>query len=194
MIEIGRSRFLWPLLMAWGALSACSSFSHIVRHSDPLTPDQHMQLGASYETQGLKEDARQQYEAALHLQRKYEPALIALGNLAFESGDWKGAEKRYRQVLRGDRDHAGANNNMAMVFLARGKDLDKAEQFAQTALKQGGALRPYVLETLASIYIRQSRTLEAQKCLDEADAAAGIENTALREQLAKTREALEARE
>jgi hypothetical protein len=33
----------------------------------------------------------------------------------------------------------------------RGKDLDKAERYAQTALKQNGTLRPYVLDTLDQI-------------------------------------------
>ena len=169
------------------ALPACATFSPLVRHSDPLTPDQHMQLGASYEAQGLTESAGQQYEAALRLQKKYIPAHIARGNLAFASGDLRKAEVCYRQVLRLDRNHAGANNNLAMVCLTRDKDLDKAERYAQTALKQGGPLRPYVLETLAELYIRQARSSEARKILDEADASAPLDDTALREQLAKTR-------
>jgi len=146
-----------------------------------------MQLGASYEAQGLTEAAGGQYDAALRLQSHYIPAHIARGNLAFSGGNLKKAEACYRRVLRLDRNHAGANNNLAMVFLERGKDLKKAERYAQTALKQGGPLRPYVLETLAEIYIRQARAPEARKVLDEADAVAPSDNTALREELDKTR-------
>lgn len=182
----------WMALLMMTVLPACATFPQLVRHSDPLTPEQHMQLGASYEAQGLKENAGQQYEAALQLDKKYTPALIARGNLAFDSGDLKKADASYRRVLRLDPNHAGANNNLAMVYLARGKDLDKAEQYAEKALKQEGPLRPYVLETLASIYIRQNRRFEAQKILDQADAAAPADNQALCEQLAKTREKLEA--
>ncbi len=187
--SIGRAGLFFLLMTV---LPACSTFPQLVRHSDPLTPEQHLQLGAAYETQGLKENAGQQYASALHGDKKNIPALIAIGNLAFERGELKKAEACYRRVLRLDPNHAGANNNLAMVFLSRGKDLDKAERHAQMALKQEGPLRPYVLDTLASIYIQQDRRSEAWKILDEADAAAPSDNQVLRDQIAKTRERLEA--
>jgi len=185
-----RNHIVWAFLFLI-LLPACASFSQLVRHSDPLTPEQHMQLGASYEAQGLNDSAGQQYEAALQLDGKYIPALMAGGNIAFANGDMKKAEASYRRVLRLDPNHAGANNNLAMVFLSRGKDMEQAERYAQIALNQGGPLRPYVLETLAEIYIRQARTSEAQKTLDEADAVAFAVNKDLCEQLAKTRQTLE---
>jgi Tfp pilus assembly protein PilF len=107
--------------------------------------------GLSYESQGLKDPADDQYAAALRLEKKYIPAHIARGNLAYAAGDLKKAEASYRRALRIDPNNEGANNNMAMVLLQRGKDLDKAERYAQTALKQNGTLRPYVLDTLDQI-------------------------------------------
>ena len=187
---IGRNHFIRVLLCVLVIFPSCSTYSLLVRHTDPLTPEQHMQLGASYEAQGLTEAAGQQYEAALRLQKKYIPAYIAKGNLAFVSGDLKKAETCYRQVLRLDRNHAGANNNLAMVYLSLGKDMDKAERYAQTALKQEGSLRPYVLETLASIYMQQGRTSLAWKVLEEAESAAPFDDPVLCAQLAKTREVL----
>ena len=182
--------FSWGFILMWGVLQGCSAFPQLVRHTDPLTSDEHLRLGAAYEAQGLTEDAAKQYEAAWQLQKNNGPALIALGNLAFKSGDLKTAESRYRQVLQLDPHHAGANNNLAMIYLSRGNDLKTAEQFALSALTQGGSLKPYVLETLADIYIQQERYAEARKSLDEADAVAPSDNKPLREQLAKTREKL----
>jgi tetratricopeptide (TPR) repeat protein len=149
-------------------------------------------LGAAYETQGLTEAAGREYEAALRLRSDFIPAHIAQGNLAFARGDSKRAAACYRRALRLDRAHAGANNNLAMVYLTRGEDLDAAERYARTALERGGRLRPYVLDTLASICVRRVRLDEARKLLDEADAAAPADDTALRAQLAETRKTLEA--
>jgi len=178
------------LMMTVTVLQGCSALPQLVRHSDPLSAEEHVRLGASYEAQGLNGAAVEQYKAALHLQKNNIPALVAWGNLAFEQGDLKNAEACYHRILRLNPNHAGANNNLAMVYLATGKQLDKAEQCAQRALKQGGPLKPYVLDTLATIYIREGRISEAQKALDEAVAAAPEDNKPLRDQLARTREKL----
>jgi len=129
----------------------------LVRHRDPLTATEHLQLGNSYEDQGLHDLAIEQFQEALRLQKNNGVAL----------------------------------NNLAMVYLATGKSLDKAEQYAQMALKQGGPLKPYVLDTLATIYIQEGRSSEAQRALDDAVAAAPEDNPRLRDQLAKTRETLQ---
>jgi tetratricopeptide (TPR) repeat protein len=168
-------------------LQGCSVMPQLVWHSDPLSAEEHVRLGTSYEAQGLNDDAAQQYQAALHLQRNNIPALVAWGNLAFGKGDWKTAGACYLRILRRDPTHAGANNNLAMVYLATGKHLDKAERCALMALKQGGPLKPYVLDTLATIYIREGRFAEARKALDEAFTTAPQDNKALRDQLANTR-------
>ncbi len=102
-------------------LQGCSALPQLVRHSDPLSAEEHVRLGTPYEAQGLKEEAVQQYKTALHLQKNNIPALAAWGNLAFEKGDWKKAEACYRRILRLDPDQAGANPNLARGYLATGK-------------------------------------------------------------------------
>ncbi len=181
----------WALLLAFPALQSCSVFPQLIKHRDALTPEEHMQLGEAYEAQGLKEDAGHQYESALGFRKKYIPALIARGNLAFENRNLEKAETYYRKVLRIDANHAGANNNMAMICLARGRDLDQAERFVQTALKENTPLKPYALETLAVIYIETNRYPEARKALDEADHIAPSNDAALCEQLLKTRKKIQ---
>ena len=176
------------LLVLAVLFQGCSALPQLVRHRDPLSAEEHLRLGASYEAQGLTDSAARQYQAALHLQKNNIPALIARGNLAFEKADWKNAEACYRRVLRLDPAHVGANNNLAMVYLSSGKDLDKAERWARMALEQGGPLKPYVLDTLAAIYIREGRYSAARKVLDDAVAVvAPAGDKALREQLTKTR-------
>jgi tetratricopeptide (TPR) repeat protein len=186
------ARAAWAALLAGSLLSGCAAFPQMVRHPDPLTPAQHVQLGASYEAEGLRDDARRQYDAALRGPEKSVPALIARGNLAFNEGDLKAAERHYRRALRLEPGHAGANNNLAMVLLTRGrkKDLERAEGFAKRALDGGGPLKPYVLETLASIYIAEGRVPEARRSLEEAVSSAPPGNEELRRQLERTRQRL----
>ena len=158
--EVRAHRRPWTavlLLTAFG--QGCSALPQLVRHSDPLTAEEHVQLGNSYEEQGLHDRAIEQFQEALHLQK----------------------------------NNAVALNNLAMVYLAAGKDLSKAERWAQMALNQGGPLKPYVLDTLATIYIQEHRYPEARKALDEAARAAPTDNKALGDQLAKSREHLKVR-
>jgi len=180
------------LLIVLSGLEACSGFPRLVVLRDPLTPEEHVTLGSSYEAQGLRDLAAQEYHAALRRQTEYVPALVGLGNLSFAGGALQEAADYYRQALDAEPTHPGAGNNLAMVYLARGDQLDEAERLARQALEQGGALRPYVLETLARIYMRQGRDREAEAALDEAEALAPPENTALRERVAESRRELEA--
>jgi tetratricopeptide (TPR) repeat protein len=175
-----------------GALQACSSFPHIVVLHDPLTPEEHATLGATYEGQGFKEMAAREYQAALHQQDDFTPALIGLGNLSFESGALREAEDYYRRALDAAPYHPGASNNLAMVYLSRGERLDEAERLARIAVEQAGPLRPYILDTLAKIYARTGRYQEAKAALAEAEAAAPSENKTLRERLAQSRQELAA--
>lgn len=174
-------------------LPACATFPQMARHADPLTPRQHLQLGAVYEAQGQADNAAAQYEAAIKADRKYLPGHLALGNLAFAAGDMAKAETHYRQARRLDPRDAAANNNLAMVYLTVGKNLDKAERYAERALEQGGPLRPYVLETLTELYLREGRVLEARIAQKAAEESAPADNKELQARIAKNREQLPAK-
>lgn len=181
---------LWTCIALAGFLQGCGSLRQVVRHKDPLSPDQHVQLGSLYSAQGLKESARREFDAALRLDKKHLAALVARGNLAFVGNDLKEAGGYYRRALDVDPDHPLANNNLAMVYLARGEKLEKVERLVLKALAQGGPSKPYVLETLATVYIRQGRNEDARKALDEAEASASPGDRALLAQIADTRKTL----
>lgn len=166
--------------------------AHMVGYQDPLSADEHMKLGSSYEDKGLRSAAAKEYGAALRKQKSYVPAFIALGNLSFEEGNLVEAEIYYRKALDKEPDHPSANNNLAVVYLTRGSRLDTAEQLAQRALKGAGALAPYVLDTLAHIYMREGRFQQAKAALDSADAQAPSDNVFLKQRLMQTRRNLEA--
>jgi hypothetical protein len=77
-----------------------------------------------------------------------------------------------------------------MVVLAGNGSLTEAEALAQDALLTAGTLRPYVLDTLANIYLRERRYAEAEGAVAQAEAATPPENSAVLAQLLETRKSI----
>ena len=174
-------------MILWAGSSACSGMPQIRVLHDPLTAEEHVTLGLTYESQGHSELAANEYRTALRQEPGFVPALVGLGNIAFAEGELEESETYYQQALAASPDHPGANNNLAMLYLARGTNLQEAEQLALRALSQTGPLRPYVLDTLAHIYARQARYEEALAAMDNAEAAAPMHDKILHERLIKLR-------
>jgi len=168
-------------------LAACAHAPRLGEAADALSAEEHLRLGASYEAQGMRADAVRQYEEAVSRSTSCAEGWLALGNIAFTDGRLTAAEDCYRKALQASPQHPGAANNLAMVYLEQNGSLTEAEALAQSALLNAGALRPYVLDTLANIYLRQKRYEEASTALDRAEEAAPADNAAVHAQLLKTR-------
>lgn len=173
------------------SLAACGHFRAAAALHDPLSADEHLRLGAAYDQQGLAEEALRQYKLAANLQPQSASGWMALGNREFLSGNYDSAESAFRKVLRLAPDHPGANNNLATVFLERGKNLEEAERLALTALGQDSPLKPYILDTVAKIYLQQRRFAEAGRALDEAEASSPPNDPSFLDRLRETRRGLE---
>ena len=178
-------------VIGW-SVSACSTMPQVRVLHDPLTPAEHVTLGLAYESEGRSDLALREYNEALRQQHSYMPAMIGLGNLAFDRGAFKEAEAYYRQALGTTPEDAGANNNLAMVYLTQEEKLHEAERLARIALAQGGPLTPYVLDTMAHIYIRQGRYREARAALNDAEALAPTYDRVLHQRLAELQQELDA--
>ena len=188
--ELKRRRFYWPsALLAF--LCACGHFRALSPFQDPLSAEEHLKLGDSYDQQGLRKESIGQYRTAVRLDPSSEAGWMALGNGEFNEGNLAAAQKAYERVLKLAPSHAGANNNLAMVYLAGNERLSEAEERAKTALRQGGPLRPYILDTLANIYIRGKRYAEAREALDTAQAGSPAGDPSFQERLRLTRRGME---
>lgn len=172
------------------SFSACSDLPRVRVLQDPLTPEEHVTLGLAYEVEGRPELAAREYDGALRKEHRHMTALIGLGNLAFDRGAMEEAEAYYRQALITAPEDPGVNNNLAMVYLTRQEKLDEAERLTSLALAQGGPLQPYVLDTMAHIYVRQGRYREAQTALNNAEALAPPYDGALRKRLTQLQQEL----
>lgn len=183
-----RSALALACLLAAG----CGHLPSLIRHRDALDPQEHVRLGGTYEAQGLKKEAVAQYEAAVKRDPKCAEGWIALGNIGFQDGRFEEAEKYYRKAVTAVPRHPGACNNLAMTILARNGDLAEAEALARDALSQPGSLRPYILDTLANIELRQRRYAEALDLIGQAEAATPAEERLVLEQLKATRDSIQA--
>jgi Flp pilus assembly protein TadD len=99
---------------------------------DPLSKEEHLDLGLSYEKAGSLDLAEREYAAADPLPL----AILGLGNVCFQKGDHKRAEQAYRRVIRLSGDPS-AMNNLAFLLLLEGRDLEEASELAEKAVEEG---------------------------------------------------------
>lgn len=183
-------RFAWLALAC--LLTGCANISRVTAYRDALGPEEHLRLGASYEAQGLRAEASGQYRLAVKGDAGLAEGWLALGNMEFADGRLKEAGAYFRKALKASPRHPGASNNLAMVALAGNGSLTEAEALAQDALLTAGPLRPYVLDTLANIYLRERRYPEADAAVVQAEAVTAPGNSAVLAQLRETRKSINA--
>jgi tetratricopeptide (TPR) repeat protein len=127
--------FLLGLLLLFGAGFAGCALPQIVVLRDPLTPEEHLDLGVAYERKGELEAAIREYHSAV---TKIPLANLHLGNAYFQRGDLGLAEKYYRRAIREEPEHADAYNNLAWLYFTKRENLREAEELALKA----GELNP----------------------------------------------------
>jgi tetratricopeptide (TPR) repeat protein len=161
---------------------------------DALSAEEQYKLGAAYEAEGENDAAVARYRAAVNRDKHYAPAWLALGNRAFASGAFADAETYFRKSLENSPADASASNNLAMTYLARSKRLAEAESLLRDALAKGGdgPLRPYMLDTLANLYLKEKRWDEARVAVDAGIESAKNADKRVQEKLTMTRSSLDA--
>lgn len=171
-----RSLALAALLAAAGGCATPA----VVVPTDPLSPDEHVRLGAAYEREGRADLAAREYGAALLRERRHAAAHLGLGNLAAARGDLAEAERRYRAALAADPQMADALNNLAWVYLQRGDRAEEAASLAARALEAQPARAAYYADTLGLALVRAGRLPEGAVALEQALAAARPADAPLR--------------
>ena len=124
------------------------SFPRVIILKDPLTPEEHLNLGVTYEQQGDFDNAIKEYNlAAKNLPR----AFLYLGNAHFQKKEWKKAEEYYRLAIEKEPDNADAHNNLAWLYYTRREKLDEAETLARRALRLNPGKGDIYRDTLEKI-------------------------------------------
>ena len=140
----------WFLIYALDFLlltSACS-LPRVIIVKDPLTPEEHLNLGVTYEEQGEFDNAIKEYNLAA---KRLPRAHLHMGNAYFQRREWKEAESYYRKAIREEPENADAYNNLAWLYYTKKENLDEAEKLAKKALELNPAKGDIYRDTMEKI-------------------------------------------
>jgi len=135
-------------------ISGCS-FPKIIILRDPLTPEEHLNLGVAYEGRGEFDLAVKEYQRAA---KKLPLALLYLGNAYFLKNQWKEAEVYYRKAIKKNPKNADGYNNLAWLYFTKGENLDEAEALAQKALELDPSESSIYRDTLEKVREKKRAT------------------------------------
>ena len=120
----------------------------IIVLSDPLTPEEHLNLGVTYEKNNELDAALKEYRsAAEHLPIGY----LYMGNVYFVKGETDNAEKYYRKAIDADAGNADARNNLAWLYYTSNMNLEEAELLVREAIRLNPAKADIYRDTLDKI-------------------------------------------
>ncbi len=129
------------------------SFPRIIVLNDPLTPEEHINLGVAYENKGQIELAVEEYKKA---SKKLPAAFLYLGNLHFSIGKPDEAEAYYRKAIKEQPDLADAYNNLAWLYYTKKERLEDAEKLSLKSLELNPSNQNY-MDTLHKIREMKAR-------------------------------------
>jgi len=119
----------------------------LIIDKDPLSPEEHIELGLAYQKNGETDPAIKEYEAA---SRKLAIACLYLANLYFENKNLDLAEKYYQEAISKKPDMADAYNNLAWLYYTRMENLNEAQALSEKAVELTPENQAYQ-DTLAKI-------------------------------------------
>jgi Tfp pilus assembly protein PilF len=114
-------KILTVFLMLLLAACAMPKIPQIIVIDDPLTAEQHNDLGVAYEEKGDFALAEKEYEKAIKRNREWVIPYLNLGHIYYRQGKLDRAERALREGLRVKGDHPDLLNNLAWVLMEKGQ-------------------------------------------------------------------------
>ncbi|MDQ7056009.1 MAG: tetratricopeptide repeat protein [Persephonella sp.] len=115
-------------------LHSCS-VPKIVVLEDPLSAEEHNDLGVVYEKKGMLSLAEREYEKAVNKKPNWDVPYFNLGNLYYKKGDYQKAIQFYKKAVKINPDNSDALNNMAYLYYLLG-DYQKAYYYIKKAISK----------------------------------------------------------
>jgi tetratricopeptide (TPR) repeat protein len=128
-------------------LFSCS-LPRIIVLDDPLTAEEHLNLGVAYEKKGEFDSAVKEYELAA---KKLPVAYLYLGNAYFHKNKLDKAEAHYKRAIEKEDSNADAYNNLAWLYYKKRENLDQAESLALKAMELNPSKNDIYRDTLDKI-------------------------------------------
>jgi tetratricopeptide (TPR) repeat protein len=136
------------LFVSYFLLSVGCALPRIIVLEDPLSPEEHLNLGVAYEKKGEWNSAIAQYRAA---SGELPIANTYIGNVYFQMGDSENAEIFYRRAIKKVPGNGDAYNNLAWLYYTKRENLDEAESLAMKALEVNPSGGDLYRDTLGKI-------------------------------------------
>jgi Tfp pilus assembly protein PilF len=111
-----------PLILIF-LIAACAmpKIPNIIVIDDPLSAEQHNDLGVAYEKKGDFDPAGKEFEKAIKKNKDWVIPYLNLGHLYYRQGKLDQAEAALREGLRVKGDHPDLLNNLAWVLMEKGQ-------------------------------------------------------------------------
>ena len=102
-------------------LIAACTIPKIIVIDDPLSAEQHNDLGVAYEQKGDFDLAGKEFEKAIKKNKDWVIPYLNLGHLYYRQGKLDQAESALREGLRVKGSHPDLLNNLAWVLMDKGQ-------------------------------------------------------------------------
>lgn len=144
-----KKNIFYPILILTllSYLPGCLPFRIIVLR-DPLTPEEHLNLGVAYERNGEFDHAIREYQQA---SKKIPVAYLYLGNVFFQKMELEKAEAFYKKAIKKEPKNADAYNNLAWLYYTRRENLEEGERLALKAIELNPLKESIYKDTLEKI-------------------------------------------
>ena len=186
---VGNQKLRHPLqifhpifFMLYISFAGCASLQGSIFMEDPLTAEEHNNLGVIYEGEGKDDLAIREYKRAVNSDGTLSTPLVNLGNVYFKKGEYTKAEKYYQKALKKDETNLQAANNLASLYIETGGDYQQG--LDQMLLATGGLdiIPPYALDTMGVLHLKLGDKVGAEKFFIEACSKLN-DNDSLREEI-----------
>jgi tetratricopeptide (TPR) repeat protein len=161
-------KLVLTLLILTIPLGGCAALYSSLYTDDPLTAQEHNDLGVIYEREGKHDLAIREYKRAIAIDGSLATPLVNLGNVYMKEGEYTEAEKYYRRALDRDPKSIDAANNLASLYLETEKDYGEALDILLAAAGPQNDMPAYALDTLGMLYIGLGETDKARDAFKEA--------------------------
>ena len=162
------SAFLVTLISLSLITSGCASIYAPYFAKDPLTAEEHNNLGVIYEREGKYDLAIREYKKASSADRNLVVPNVNLGNVYQKKGDTEESEKYYKKALRKDGHNIEAANNLASLYIETSGDYGEALDILLEATREQNPIPVYALDTLGVLYFKTGNIEKAKASLLEA--------------------------